>query len=211
MQAVMLRRVRRSRLAPAATRRAWAAPLLALAVAVGLLAGLSGCTPYHGPLTNLGDVDQYLPARWNPDPSRNQVEPNAGIYPMPSHHLILVHVQIPDTSVTALGPGAVRGAVGVWWIALDDRVPGGDGKLVWIPSCDRFKTTGKGASYDLAGDYLNGPATANLSRYPLEFNPDDGSVSVALSQQDEITISRSGSGGAAPYLPPANQACSASA
>jgi hypothetical protein len=187
--------------------RGWFSALLALVTAVGVLASLSGCTRYHGPLTSLGDVEQYPAALWYRDPARSQIGMSNGIYVMPDRHLLLVHVQIPNTNLDSLGPGSVHGAVGVWWVALDSRVPGGGGNLVWMPSCGLFKTTGKGAEYDLAGDYLAGPASANLSRYPVSFNPDDGSVSVALSPQDEITIPRSGSGGPAPYLQPASKTC----
>jgi hypothetical protein len=177
-------------------------------VAIGALAGLCGCTQYHGPLTALGDVDQYLPALWSPSPAQSQVRAGAGIYAMLSRHLLLVHVQIPDTSVTSLGPGAVRGAVGVWWVALDDRAPGG-GQLHWVPSCGLFRSTAKGATYDLVGDALNSSSSASLRRYPLEFNPDDGSVSVALSPQDELAAAQRGA--AAPYLPPARSSCAAGA
>lgn len=194
-------------------RHGWASSLLALAAALGLLAalsGLAGCGQFHGPLTNLGQVDQYLSGRWDPDPARSQVAVNAGIYPMPGKHLILVHVQIPDTSITSLGPGAVHGAVGVWWIALDDRVPGGDGALAWVPSCDRFTTHGQGSEFTLAGSYMSGPATASLSRYPISFNPEDSSISVALSPEDEIKMPARGSAGTTHYLLPVNQVCAVS-
>jgi hypothetical protein len=186
-------------------RRGWRSYVLALAAALSLLLALSGCTSHHGPLTNLGDVDQYPAARWNPNLAQNQVAQNAGIYAMPNQHLILIHVQIPDTNLTSLGPGAVHGAVGVWWVALDDRVLGDAGTLLWVPSCGRFKTIDTGGEYDLVGDYLAGPARANLSRYPLAFNPDDGSVSVALSPEDEISIPRSDASSAS--LPPQSQSC----
>lgn len=190
-------------------RQRWVSLVLALIAAVGMLVGLSGCGRYHGPLTNLGSVDQFLPALWNTDPTLNQVAVNSGVYPMPARHLILVHVQIPDASVASLGLGAVHGAVGVWWIALDDRMPGAGGKVVWVASCGLFKAQGSGAAFDLAGDFLYGPAAANLSRYPLSFNPEDSSVSVALSPQDEIAIARDAM--ATPYLPPKSHTCSASA
>jgi hypothetical protein len=177
----------------------WPMLALTLVVASGVLAG---CTRYHGPLTNLGTVDEYPATYWHPTPAADQVRTGLGIYNLANHHLILVHIQIPDNATTSLGPGAVRGAVGVWWVALDDRVPGGDGRLVWQPSCVQFKTTGKGAGFDVVGDYLNGPATASLSRYPLSFNPDDSSVSVALDPADEISMPRGGSGAPPPYLPP---------
>jgi hypothetical protein len=178
---------------------------LFVALAGGLLAG---CTPHHGPLTDLGTVDLYAPARWSPNPATNQVQVGRGIYPLPSRHLILVHIQIPDNALSSLGPGATRGAVGVWWVALDDRLTG-DGQLTWVPSCDLFRTH-NGTAFDVVGDYLAGPAHANLSRYPLAFNPDDNSVSAALSAEDTIHITLSGTGGPKPYLPPTNTQCTAS-
>jgi hypothetical protein len=164
--------------------------MLMLALASGILLG---CATYHGALTPLGDVDQYPVGQWSPNPGASQVRVDNGIYLMPQHHLILVHILVPDTSLTSLGPGAVRGAVGVWWVALDDRAPKGAasvGKLVWLPSCVRFKTYGTGAAFDIVGRYLDGPSPASLSRYPLSFNPEDGSISVALSPSDEIAVPR---------------------
>lgn len=176
--------------------------MVALALVVGTTT-LAGCTKYHGPLTNLGLVDQYPVGRWYPTPSANQVRTGLGIYHLSDQHLILVHIQIPDNAATSLGPGAVRGAVGVWWVALDDRVPGADSVPIWQSSCVRFKTASKGSEFDVVGGYLTGPASASLSRYPLSFNPDDSSVSVALDPADEISIPRGGNGNASPYLPPA--------
>ena len=154
---------------------------------------LAGCTSYRGPLTVLGHVDEFPVAHWSPIPSHSQVRIGLGIYPLPSQHLIVIHVIISDTALASLGPGAVHGAVGVWWVALDDRVPSGTGHvgaLVYLPQCVSFKTYGTGARFDIAGDYLGGPSSASLSRYPLSFNPEDGSVSVALSPQDEIAVPR---------------------
>jgi hypothetical protein len=179
--------------------RRWS--VLALLVVVSGLA-FSGCTRYHGPLTNLGLVDQYPAGRWYPTPAANQVRTGLGIYHLSKQHLILVHIQIPDYKATSLGPGAVHGAVGVWWVALDDRVSG-DSSPVWQPSCVRYKTASQGSEFDVIGDYLAGPATASLSRYPLSFNPDDGSISVALDPADEISMPRGGNGNPPPYLPPA--------
>ncbi len=164
--------------------------ILLIAVALALL---TGCTTYHGPLTNLSSTDQFPAGRWSPDPSANQVRSGNGIYLLPDKHLILIHIVVPDTAITSLGPGAVRGAVGVWWVALDDRAPRGAanvGKLAWLPECVRFKTYGTGAEFDIVGRYLNGPSSASLSRYPLSFNPEDGSISVALSPADEIAVPR---------------------
>jgi hypothetical protein len=175
--------------------------LAALALTCGVAAG---CTSYHGPLTPLGQVEEYPAGRWAPTPSAGELQIGFGVYPIPQYHLMLVHIVIPDTSRTSLGPGAVHGAVGVWWVALDDRVPHG-GALVYAPRCLSFVTLGSGAQFDIVGDYLAGPAAASLSRYPLSFNSEDGSVSVALSPQDEIAGPTRGQSGAPPpvYLRPA--------
>ncbi len=191
--------------ARALTHRWW--PLLALVLALAS-AMLSSCTTYHGQLTNLGSADQYPVGRWSPDPKANQVRVGNGIYLLPHDHLILVHIIVPDTSLTSLGPGAVRGAVGVWWVALDDRVPHPSavhvGALTWIPACVSFKAGGTGAVFDIAGDYLDGPAPSNLSRYPISLNPEDDTISVALAPADEIAVPRSDQPSGSPaYLKPA--------
>jgi hypothetical protein len=136
-----------------------------------------------------------------------------GIYPLPQYHLILVHIQIPDTSLKSLGPGAVHAAVGIWWVALDDRVPSASGvgdagvvALRWQPPCVVFKTTGTGTAFDVAGGYLWGPGSANLSRYPLSFNPEDSSIRVALSPADEVSVPRTTYPAA---LKPTPQSCTA--
>ena len=191
--------------ARALTRRWWSLLALVLALAGATLAS---CASYHGPLTNLGSADQYPVGRWSPDPKANQVRVGNGIYLLPEKHLILVHIIVPDTSLTSLGPGAVRGAVGVWWVALDDRVPHPSavhaGALTWIPTCVRFKTRGTGAAFDIVGDYLYGPAPSSLSRYPISINPEDDTISVALAPADEIAMSRRDQPGSSPpYLKPA--------
>ncbi len=180
-------------------------------VLCAVIVTLTSCTTYHGPLTNLSSTDQFPVGRWSPDPSANQVRIGNGIYPMPDMHLILIHILVPDTSITSQGPGAVRGAVGVWWVALDDRAPRGPafvGKLVWLPTCVRFKTEGTGSEFDVVGRYLTGPSAASLSRYPLSFNPEDSSISVALSSADEIAMPRGGSLGPPPtFLEPPQGVC----
>jgi hypothetical protein len=191
------------------TRRCWLSLALALALASAML---SSCTSYHGPLTTLGSADQYPVGRWSPNPSANQVRVGNGIYLLPQDHLILVHIIVPDTSLTSLGSGAVHGAVGVWWVALDDRVPhSGDvqvGALTWRPACVSFRAGGTGAVFDAAGDYLDGPAPSNLSRYPISINPEDNSISVALAPADEIALPRSDQPGASPAsLKPAAMPC----
>ena len=165
----------------------WAAFALALVVVSALA---SACTSFHGPLTYLDAEGLYPVARWGPSAATNQVAVGNGIYLLPQHHLILVHVLVPP-SVKTLGPGSVHGAVGVWWVALDDRLPG-DTTPVWMTDCVRFKTGAKGASFDIAGAYLDGPAARSLNRYPIALNPEDGSISVALSPADEITVARDG-------------------
>jgi hypothetical protein len=197
--------------ARALTRRWW--PLLGLVLALASVM-LSSCTTYHGALTSLGSADQYPVGRWSPDPNANQVRVGNGIYLIPQHHLILVHILVPDTARTSLGPGAVHGAVGVWWVALDDRAPHADsaqaGALTWIPACVRFKTGGTGAAFDVAGSYLGGPAPSSLSRYPISINPEDDSISLALAPADEIALPRSDQPGAASaYLKPASMSCAA--
>jgi hypothetical protein len=177
----------------------WAALGLVVLVASGLL---SACTSFHGPLTYLDAVDQYAVTRWAASAATNMVGINNGIYLLPQDHLILVHIYVPP-SVTSLGPGAVHGAVGVWWVALDDRLPG-DSTPVWQAGCVRFKTGAKGAEFDVVGSYLDGPAPRSLNRYPLVINPEDSSISVALSPADEITVPRDGgrpTGQAAPLAP----------
>jgi hypothetical protein len=185
-------------------RASWAAlaTALALILASGLLAG---CATYKGSLTYLDSVDLYPVGNWSPFPLRNQAGLGNGIYLMPDKHLILVHIDIPS-DIATLGPGALHGAVGVWWLALDDRVPR-DSTPQWRPDCDRFKTGAKGAAFDLAGNYLDGPASANLSRYPLAINPEDSSISVALSPADEIHLPRT-SGTSAPLAPAAGSCLS---
>lgn len=189
---------RTTRHAPGAwrTRARWAALTLVVLVASGLA---SACTSFHGPLTYLDSVDQYPVARWGATAATNMAGVNNGIYLLPQDHLILVHIYVPP-SVKTLGPGAVHGAVGVWWVALDDRLPG-DTTPVWQPDCVRFKTGAKGAAFDISGAYLDGPAARSLNRYPLSLNPDDSSISVALSPADEITVPRDG-GLPAPEWPP---------
>lgn len=170
--------------------RVWSLLVVLIVLASG---ALSGCTTYHGALTVLGHVDEFPVGRWSPSPAVSQARIGLGIYPIPAQHLILIHILIPDTAVASLGPGAVHGAVGVWWVALDDRAPRSAahvGALVYLPTCVSFKTYGTGAQFDIAGEYLDGPSPASLSRYPLSFNPEDGSVSVALSPQDEIAVPR---------------------
>jgi hypothetical protein len=164
---------------------------------------LAGCARYHGPLTYLGDADLFPVGRWAGTPQANQVAVQNGIYPIPAHHLILVHILV-DPHLTSLGPGAVHGAVGVWWVALDDRVPGPrDSAPTWLPSGVCFRTGALGAAFDAVGSYLDGPAAGSLSRYPISLNPEDGSISVALSAADEIAVPRRTSATAGPYLPPA--------
>jgi hypothetical protein len=180
----------------------WVALAAALILASGLLAS---CSSYKGSLTYLDSVDLYPVGNWSPFPLRNQAAVGDGIYPMPDKHLILIHIFVP-ASITTLGPGALHGAVGVWWLALDDRVPN-DSTPQWRPDCDHFKTGAKGAAFDLAGDYLDGPAFSNLSRYPLAINPEDSSISVALSPADEIHLPRT-SGTAAPLAPAAGSCLS---
>jgi hypothetical protein len=180
------------------------------AVIVALLGALvAGCASYHGPVTVLGPVDQYPVGRWSPDLAANHVAQGNGIYLLPQYHLILVHLYTDDESITTLGPGALHGAVGVWWVGLDDRAPGaGAGTLRWEPQCLRFKADGSGAAYDLAGDYLSGPSPGNLSRYPLSINPEDASLRAALSTADEIATPRTGGSGRAPaYLAPHTGSC----
>ena len=183
-------------------RGGWAMLAVALVLASGLLAG---CTTYKGPLTYLDSVDLYPVGNWSPYPAKNQVEVNNGIYLMPSKHLILIHIFVP-ASITSLGPGAIHGAVGVWWLALDDRIPN-DSTPQWHSTCDYFRTGQKGATFDLAGNYLDGPASANLSRYPLSINPEDSSISVALAPADEIHLART-SGEVAPLAPAAGSCLS---
>jgi hypothetical protein len=186
-----------SRVGTGSIRGRW----LSLAIALMLTTTfLSGCAPHHGPLTNLGSVDEYPVGRWAPTVDANQVRIHLGVYPLPTYHLILVHIQIPDNALSSLGPVAVHGAVGVWWVALDDRVPGDSQRPTWLASCVRFQTVS--SAFDIAGSYLSGPATASLSRYPLSFNPEDSSVSVALSPEDEISVPRRAANQAGPYLAP---------
>ncbi len=181
------------------TRAPWWSQLVPLAALVGML--LAGCASYHGQLTGLGPTDQFPVGAWTPNPSTNQTRVNNGIYLLPQRHLILVHILVPDTSLNSLGPGAVHGAVGVWWVALDDRAPHPTGvqagALRWQPGCVQFRTDGTA-----------GPSPANLSRYPLSFNPEDSSIRVALSPADEIAIPLSGGPGGAPAsLKPAVASC----
>ena len=185
-------------------RRGWRGAAVAGVVLVVLVASglLSACSSFHGPLTYLDSVDQYPVARWGASAATNMVGVNNGIYLLPQDHLILVHIYVPP-AITSLCPDAVHGAVGVWWVALDDRLPG-DSTPVWQPGCVRFRTGAKGAEFDLAGNYLDGPAAGSMSRYPLSLNPEDSSISVALSSADEITIPRDGgrpTGQAAPLAP----------
>lgn len=179
-------------------------------VIVALLGALvAGCASYHGPVTVLGPVDQYPVGRWSPDLAANHVTLDNGIYLLPKYHLILVHLYTNDESITTLGPGALHGAVGVWWVGLDDRAPGANaGALRWEPQCLRFKADGSGAAYDLAGDYLSGPSPASLSRYPLSINPEDASLRAALSSADEITVPRpNAASGTSAYLAPNTGSC----
>jgi hypothetical protein len=195
------------------TRAPWWSQLVPLAALVGML--LTGCASYHGQLTGLGPTDQVPVGAWTPNPSTNQTRVNNGIYLLPQRHLILVHILVPNTSLGSLGPGAVHGAVGIWWVALDDRAPHPTGvqagALRWQPDCVQFRTDGTGATFDIAGDHLSGPSPANLSRYPLTFNPEDSSIRVALSPADEIAIPLSGGPGGAPAsLKPAVASCQSS-
>ena len=180
-------------------------------VAIVALLGalLAGCVKYHGPVTVIGPVDQYPVGRWSPDLATNHLALDNGLYLLPQYHLILVHLYTNDESITTLGPSALHGAVGVWWVGLDDRAPGANaGTLRWEPQCLRFKTDGSGATYDLAGDYLSGPLPGNLSRYPLSINPEDASLRAALSAADEITNPRSGGASGTPaYLAPHTGSC----
>lgn len=163
----------------------------ALAVALLVVSALaSACTSFHGPLTYLDAADQYPVATWGATAATNRATVGNGIYPLPRYHLILVHLYVPP-SIKSLGPGAVHGAVGVWWVALDDRLPG-DNTPVWQPACSLFKTGAKGAAFDAAGGYLYGPAPRSLNRYPIVLNPEDSSISVALAAADEITVPRDG-------------------
>jgi hypothetical protein len=192
----------------ASARRAW---WPAGAVIVALLGALlAGCASYHGPVTVLGPVDQYPVGRWSPELAANHVALDNGIYLLPQYHLILVHLYTDDESITTLGTGALHGAVGVWWVGLDDRAPGvNPGKLVWEPQCLRFKAEGSGAAYDLAGDYISGPSPGGLSRYPLSINPEDASLRAALSPADEIATPHSGGSSGTPpaYLAPHTGSC----
>ncbi len=177
---------------------------------VALLGALvAGCTTYHGPVTVLGSVDEYPVGRWSPDLASNHIMIDNGIYLLPQYHLILVHLYTDDESITTLGPGALHGAVGVWWVGLDDRAPGvNPGTLRWEPQCLRFRASGSGAAYDLAGDYLTGPSPASLSRYPLSINPEDASLRAALSADDEISVPRpNAASGERAYLAPHTGAC----
>ncbi|HEV2235693.1 MAG TPA: hypothetical protein VGR57_03440 [Ktedonobacterales bacterium] len=189
---------------------AWWTAGVAMVALLGAL--LAGCATYHGPVTVLGPVDQYPVGRWTPYVATNHVTLDNGIYLLPKYHLILVHLYSDDESITTLGPGALHGAVGVWWVGLDDRAPAEPGAhagaLRWDPCRLHFTADASGAEYDLAGDYLAGPAPASLSRYPLSINPEDASLRVALSRADEITVPRPNAAQGRPaYLAPAAGSC----
>jgi hypothetical protein len=167
------------------------------------LAALAGCTTFHGLVTPLGAVDEFPAVAWAPTPSASAVRPDSGVYLIPHYHLILVHILIPETNLASLGPDAVHGAVGVWWVALDDRAPGG-GLVTYDPACLGFVDASNGARFDIAGGYLSGPATGSLGRYPLWLNPEDASISAGLSHADEIAVPAHRANGAPmAYLPPA--------
>jgi hypothetical protein len=171
--------------------------------AVLALAALAGCTTFRGPVTPLGDVEEFPAVSWAPTPSASAVRADNGVYLVPRDHLILVHILIAETSLATLGPDAVHGAVGVWWVALDDRAPGG-GLVTYDPTCVGFVDASNGARFDIAGGYLSGPATGSLGRYPLWLNPEDASISAGLSRADEIGVpAHQANGTPMSFLPPA--------
>lgn len=167
------------------------------------LLALVGCATFRGPVTPLGSVEEFPAVAWAPTPAASAVAADNGVYLIPSYHLILVHILITNTSLATLGPDAVHGAVGVWWVALDDRAPGG-GQVTYDPACVGFVDASTGARFDIAGGYLSGAATGSLGRYPLLFNPEDASISAGLSRADEIAVpAHQANGAPMTYLPPA--------
>jgi len=178
------------------SRRAAIARIGAAAGGAAALALFEGCanpfsrlySPRFGSRLNVGRKGDFPPA----GPKDFELD-HAGVFYRQEARAYIVHLSAGTELLLsgsalerALGERDVlQDADGSHWLALYQACTHMGAKVAF-PACGHFRCPSHGASYNVDGEYLDGPAPRSMDRFPIFFDGDDAIVDTGRINQSVL-------------------------